>query len=84
MIDAYIGTIIYFAGNYVPEGWYACDGRIFKVEDEPVLYAVIRAQYGGDDSGEELTIPTFALPKIDDLNGCKAIICYKGIFPPRS
>jgi len=51
MIDAYIGTIIYFDGDFVPPGWYVCDGRIFKVEDEPVLHAVIRAQYGGDDRG---------------------------------
>jgi microcystin-dependent protein len=78
MDDAYIGEIRYFAGSYVPEGWYACDGKTYNVQDEQVLYAVIGPKYGGDSRTK------FAVPNIEDLNGCRAIICRDGRFPPRS
>ncbi|MCC4619711.1 tail fiber protein [Xanthomonas cassavae CFBP 4642] len=63
-MDAYIGQIIVFAGNYQPEGWAFCDGRQLLINDYPALYALIGATYGGDAR------TTFNLP---DLRGRLAI-----------
>ena len=79
MDGAYIGEIRYFAGNFVPVGWYACDGKSYRVNENMALYAVVSGNYREDDD-----IRTFTVPKIEDLNGCKAIICHDGRFPPRS
>lgn len=55
-----IGEIRMFAGNYAPEGWLLCDGRLLDVRQYHPLYAMLGATYGGDGH------LTFALP---DLRG---------------
>lgn len=68
----------YFAGNYAPRGWAFCDGKMMPIAQWQALYSILGDRFGGDGR------TTFALPKIEDLNGCKAIICLDGIYPPRS
>lgn len=80
MIDgAYIGEIRYFAGNFVPIGWYACDGKSYRVNENIGLYAVLSGNYHDYKYVREFTVP-----KIEDLNGCKAIICHDGRFPQKT
>lgn len=68
----------YFAGNYAPRGWAFCDGKMMPIAQWQALYSILGDRFGGDGR------TTFALPKIEDLNGCKAIICLDGIYPSRS
>ena len=51
-----IGEIRMFAGNFAPEGWAFCDGRVLNIADNDVLFALIGTTYGGDGQ------TTFALP----------------------
>ncbi|PZX17836.1 microcystin-dependent protein [Breznakibacter xylanolyticus] len=60
MEDAFVGSIVLFAGNFAPEGWLFCDGQLLPVNQYQTLYAVIGVTYGGDGRN------TFALP---DLRG---------------
>ncbi|WP_322907879.1 phage tail protein [Paenibacillus campi] len=59
-MDAYIGEIRLFAGNYAPNGWLFCNGQELPVQTYQGLYATLGNQFGG-------TSPrTFKLP---DLSG---------------
>ena len=60
MDEAYIGTIMLFAGNFAPRCWRFCDGSILSIAQHQALFAIIGTTYGGDGSS------TFALP---DLRG---------------
>jgi len=59
-MEYYIGEIIPFAGNFVPEGTLACDGRLLSINQYQALYSLLGTTYGGDG------ISNFALP---DLRG---------------
>jgi microcystin-dependent protein len=59
-MDAYLGEIKCFAGDYAPKGWFICAGQVLKISDYNALYSLLGIQYGGDG------ITTFALP---DLRG---------------
>ncbi|KAB7768845.1 phage tail protein [Xanthomonas maliensis] len=63
-MDAYLGQIILFAGNYEPQGWAFCDGRQLQINNYMALYSLIGTTYGGDAR------TTFNLP---DLRGRVAI-----------
>ena len=63
-MEAFIGTILPWAGNYVPQGWLACDGATYSFMQQSqfqALYAVIGNTYGGSSAAQ-----TFAVP---DLRG---------------
>jgi len=60
MSDQYVGEIRLFAGNYAPEGWVLCDGRLLAISTYSTLYALLGTTYGGDG------VSTFAVP---DLRG---------------
>ncbi len=47
-MEDYIGTIKMFAGNYEPEGWMICDGRLLQISQYSALFSVIGTTYGGD------------------------------------
>lgn len=59
-MDYYVGEIRMFAGNYAPEGWALCDGRLLSVNQYQVLYSLLGVVWGGDG------VNSFALP---DLRG---------------
>lgn len=48
MAEPFVGEIRIFAGAYVPEGWYPCDGRLLSITDNQVLFALLGTIYGGD------------------------------------
>ena len=54
----YIGQIMVFPGNFVPEGWALCAGQLMSIADNEALFQLIGVTYGGD--GQE----TFALPNL--------------------
>jgi microcystin-dependent protein len=76
-MDSMLATIIYFAGNFVPEEWMPCDGSTLQIQENVALFSLLGNKFGRDG------VHTFNLPKIPDLNELKAIICVQGIYPPR-
>ena len=60
MNDAFIGSIIMFAGNFAPRGWAFCNGQLLPIQDNQALFSILGTTYGGDGR------TTFALP---DLRG---------------
>ena len=59
-MDAYIGDIRLFAGNYAPRGWLLCNGAVLNISEYDMLFTLIGTAYGGDGHN------TFAVP---DLRG---------------
>lgn len=55
-MDHYVGEIRMFAGNYAPEGWALCDGRLVSVSDNQVLFSLVGTTWGGDG------VTTFGIP----------------------
>ena len=55
-----IGTIMLFAGNFVPRSWAYCDGQLLTISQHNALLSLLGTTYGGDGRS------TFALP---DLRG---------------
>lgn len=47
-MDAYLGQIRLFAGNFAPNGWAICDGSSLKIADYQALYVLLANTYGGD------------------------------------
>lgn len=60
MGQPYIGEIRLFAGNFEPNGWMFCDGRVMDIATYDVLFNLIGTTYGGDG------VSTYNLP---DLRG---------------
>lgn len=59
-IEAYIGEIRMFAGNFAPVGWAFCQGQLLPIDQNEALFTILGTTYGGDGR------TTFALP---DLRG---------------
>jgi microcystin-dependent protein len=76
-MEGTIGEVRYFAGNFAPKNWAFCQGQMIPITKNTSLYSILGARFGGDG------MAVFALPKIEDLNGCKAIICENGTMPDR-
>lgn len=47
-MDAFIGTVLPWAGTWEPYGWAFCDGRSLDISANQALFAVIGTTYGGD------------------------------------
>jgi microcystin-dependent protein len=56
----FMGQVVPFAGNFVPDGFMQAAGQILQIADFPTLFQLIGTTYGGDG------ITTFSLP---DLRG---------------
>jgi microcystin-dependent protein len=56
--EAMLGEIHLFAGNFVPRGWAACDGRLLPISQNQALFAILGTTYGGDGR------TNFALPDL--------------------
>ncbi|WNJ19942.1 tail fiber protein [Pontibacter sp. G13] len=57
-VEAYIGEIRLFGGNYAPEGWALCNGQILAIQDNPALFSLLSNSYGGNGT------TTFGLPNL--------------------
>lgn len=58
MADPFTGEIRAFGFNYAPMDWAFCDGRPVPVQQNPALFSLIGAIYGGDGK------TTFNLPNL--------------------
>jgi microcystin-dependent protein len=63
-MEAFIGTIMAFGGNFAPRGWAFCDGRLLPISQYTAVFALLGTIYGGNGQ------TNFALP---DLRGRVAV-----------
>jgi microcystin-dependent protein len=52
-----IRTIICFAGQLVPPGWFLCDGREISKSEYPKLFSVIGNTYGIPANSNNFILP---------------------------
>jgi microcystin-dependent protein len=86
IMDPIMGTIILFSGNFAPQGWLICDGRLLPIAQYQALFSILGTQYGGDGR------VNFALPDLrntapasefKDGSNMQYIIAINGIYPAR-
>lgn len=69
MDDQYLGTILMWAGNFVPRNFMPCDGRSLVVSQYTALFSLLGTIYGGKGN------TSFNLP---DLRGRVPVNCGTG------
>ncbi|WP_406824334.1 phage tail protein [Pedobacter sp. KACC 23697] len=74
-MNAMLGAISLFAGDYAPEGFAICDGSLLSVSKNIKLFSILKTRYGGDG------MSNFALPKLPSIEGVLYIICTDGYYP---
>jgi microcystin-dependent protein len=57
-MEAFLATILLFAGNFAPRGWAFCNGQLIAISQNTALFSLLGTTYGGDG------ITTFALPNL--------------------
>jgi len=57
-MDAYLGEIRIFAGNFAPRNWAFCNGQILAISQNSALFSILGVQYGGNGTA------TFGLPNL--------------------
>ena len=57
-MEAFIGSIIMFGGNFAPRGWALCNGQILSISQNTALFSILGTTYGGNGT------TTFALPNL--------------------
>jgi microcystin-dependent protein len=82
-MDPLMASILIFAGNFVPNGYMPCDGRLLSISQYSALFSLLGTQFGGDG------ISTFGLPNLTPphVNGSGqllACIAIQGVYPSRS
>lgn len=58
MDEAFIGTVMMFAGNFAPRNWALCNGQILSIAQNSALFSILGTTYGGNGQ------TTFALPNL--------------------
>jgi len=61
-MEVFLGTIQPFAFNFVPIGWYACNGQTLAISSNQALFALLGTTYGGNGT------TTFQLPNLQGLH----------------
>jgi microcystin-dependent protein len=57
-MDAFIGEVRIFTGNFAPRGWMLCDGTVLPISQNTALFSILGTTYGGNG------LSTFALPEL--------------------
>jgi len=57
-MEAFIGTIMMFGGNFAPRSWKLCNGQLLSIAQNTALFSILGTTYGGDGQ------VTFALPNL--------------------
>jgi len=60
MEEYYVGQIALFAGNFIPLGFYKCDGAEYKIVEHTMLFSLLGNRFGGDGSR------TFCVPDLGE------------------
>lgn len=57
-MEAFIASIILFAGNFAPRGWAFCQGQLLAISQNSALFSLLGVTFGGDGR------TTFGLPNL--------------------
>lgn len=57
-MESYLGQIILFAGQAVPQGWASCNGAALPITGNEALFTLLGTAFGGDG------VSTFGLPDL--------------------
>jgi microcystin-dependent protein len=57
-MEAFIGLVTMFAGNFAPRGWALCNGQLLPIAQNSALFSILGTTYGGNGQ------TTFALPNL--------------------
>lgn len=57
-MEPFLGEIRIFAFNFVPYGWFPCDGRLLPIAQYSALFSILGTNYGGNGQ------TNFALPNL--------------------
>jgi microcystin-dependent protein len=57
-MEAYLGEIKMFAGNFAPQGFALCNGQVLPIAQYTALFSLLGTTYGGNGQ------TTFALPNL--------------------
>jgi microcystin-dependent protein len=86
-MEALIGTIMWVAFAFAPEGTVEANGQCMPINSNPALYSLLGPKYGGDNKTE------FCVPDLRPMvngqrdpnwnNGPRAVIVTSGIYPNR-
>lgn len=60
-MDAYVGEIRTFTGNFAPRGWQLCNGGLFAIRQYTAVFSILGNLYGGDGK------VTFAVPNLGGM-----------------
>jgi microcystin-dependent protein len=48
-VEAFVGEIRIFSGNFAPKGWAFCDGQALSIAFYQPLFSIIGCTYGGNN-----------------------------------
>ena len=51
-MDEMLATIVYFAGDFVPQGWMSCNGATLQVQQNAALFSLLGNRFGGWADGK--------------------------------
>jgi microcystin-dependent protein len=57
-MEAFIASIILFAGNFAPRGWAFCQGQLLGISQNSALFSLLGVVFGGNGQ------TTFGLPNL--------------------
>lgn len=57
-MEAFMGSIMLFAGNFPPRGWMYCQGQTLQITQYQALFSLLGTYYGGNGT------TTFQLPDL--------------------
>ena len=57
-MEAFMGSIVLFAGNFAPRGWMFCSGQTLAIAQYQALFSLLGTYYGGNGT------TTFMLPDL--------------------
>ncbi|MDZ5648678.1 phage tail protein [Nitrospirillum sp. BR 11828] len=77
-MEPFIGTIVLWAGQSIPNGWEACNGQVLSAGANQALFAVIGFKFGGNPGAAQFQLPS--LNKTAPL-GTQWIIATTGVMP---
>jgi len=80
-MEPFLGQIQLLPYNFAPLNWAFCEGQIMSISDNPALFSLLGANFGGDGR------TTFALPNLkgkEPAPGLHYCIAIQGIFPSRA
>ena len=60
-MDAYVGEIRTFAGNFAPRGWQICNGGLYPISQYTAMFSILGITYGGDGK------VTFGIPNLEGI-----------------